>query len=163
MLKLAKPVVIIGLGETGLACLRFLKSLSIDVSVVDSRLNPPNLSKAQQEFPEVKIQCGSFDTPEVKSAASIIVSPGVSIHQEIFEKAKQRGAEIIGDVELFARSITTPVIAITGSNGKTTVTKLVAELLQAAGKEIAVGGNIGTPCLQLISKQAIDIFVLRMT
>ena len=163
MLKLAKPVVIIGLGETGLACLRFLKSLFIDVSVVDSRLNPPNLSEALKEFPEVKIQCGSFDTAEVQSAATLVISPGVSMHQEIFEKAQQRGAEIIGDVELFARSVTAPVIAITGSNGKTTVTKLVAELLQAAGKKVAVGGNIGTPCLELISNKEIDIFVLELS
>ena len=163
MLKLRSPVVIIGLGETGLACLRFLKKMGVNVSVVDSRTTPPNLVEAQKDFPDVDIFCGSFERPELLTAATLIVSPGVSIHQDVFVKARDNGAEIIGDVELFARSTSTPVIAITGSNGKTTVTQMVAELLQAAGIQIVVGGNIGIPCLQLISSQAIDLFVLELS
>ncbi len=163
MLNLPTPVVIVGLGKTGLACLRFLKKHQQKVTVIDSRKKPPMLAEAVSEFPDTEIFCGTFDLPLVETAATIIISPGVSIHQEIFQKALNNGAEIIGDVELFAIENTTDVIAITGSNGKTTVTTLVEILLKAIGKNIAVGGNIGTPCLQLLSKSKLDFVVLELS
>ncbi len=163
MLKLRNPVVIVGLGKTGMACLRFLTSQDIEVTVVDSRINPPMLKQAQAEFPEIEISCGSFENELISTAATLVVSPGISIHQAVFQEAVKHGAEIIGDIEIFARTVTAPVIAITGSNGKTTVTHLLGELIKSVNINVAVGGNIGTPCLELGFEKNIDCYVLELS
>ena len=151
MLKLRQPVVIIGLGKTGFACLQFLSEKNISCTVVDSRPQPPFLKKAKETYPQVEIITGSLQHPVVENAGSIILSPGVDIREEVLVSAREKGAEIIGDIEIFARCNHVPVIGVTGSNGKSTVTELTQKLLTSLGVSVAMAGNIGTPVLQLLS------------
>ncbi len=153
-------VVIVGAGLTGLSCARFLSRNGIAPVIVDSRANPPSSSKAQRLVEESGCELGKNWLKPVADADVVIVSPGVAAG--VVKKAMKPGAELIGDIELFARLNTKPVIAITGSNGKSTVTTLVGELLKAAGIKAALGGNIGVPALELLSED-VDVIVLELS
>lgn len=155
--------IVVGLGKTGLSCVRFLVAQGESVMVVDSRQNPPGLSELKTEFPDVPCILGDFDQAFLASAASLVVSPGVSINLPEIEHAKDNGVSVLGDVELFARHAQAPVVAITGSNGKSTVTTLVYEMAKAANKNVRVGGNIGTPVLELIESTEPDLYVLELS
>ncbi|MCX4028313.1 UDP-N-acetylmuramoyl-L-alanine--D-glutamate ligase [Endozoicomonas sp. SM1973] len=155
--------IVIGLGKTGYSCARFLAEQGHRVMVVDSRQSPPYLPQLQQDFPELPIKLGVFDSNLLKQASELIVSPGIALAEPAIAEAVASGVPAIGDIELFARAVgNTPVIAITGSNGKSTVTTLVGEIAQAAGIKVAVGGNIGRPVLELLTEKA-DLYVLELS
>ena len=134
---------IIGLGATGLSCARYLQQQNIPFSVLDTRTTPPNLDIFRQEFPHIKLSLGGWNEKLLHRASTIIISPGMSVNEPAIVKAKERGAHIIGDIELFARAATMPVIAITGTNAKSTVTTLVGKMAEAAGFNTAVQENLG--------------------
>lgn len=152
-----KQVAVVGLGLTGHACVRFLCARGADVTAYDSR---PELDTQLPE--QVEVYLGSFDARLLCQAQLIILSPGVSLAEPAIQQALQAGIEVIGDVELFARFNKRPVIGITGSNGKSTVTKLTAVMLEASGIRAVCGGNIGTPVLELL-EQDYDIAVLELS
>jgi UDP-N-acetylmuramoylalanine--D-glutamate ligase len=154
--------VIVGLGKTGLSCARFLARQGADVMVVDSRAEPPGKNELQQELPEVMTQFGPFDAALLQQAELLVVSPGVSLREPAIAVAIEAGVEVIGDIELFARHVNAPVIAITGSNGKSTVTMMVGEMARAAKRNVCVGGNIGTPALELLQDDA-ELYVLELS
>ena len=131
-----KRTLIVGLGATGLSCVRFLSRFSIDVAVIDSREQPPALAQLHEELPDVALFLGGFDEEVFARAERIVVSPGVSLSEPLIQDAKRRGVEIIGDIELFARCTSAPVVAITGSNGKSTVTTLVGLMASKMGKDV---------------------------
>lgn len=162
-----EPTLVVGLGKTGLSCVRFLVADGVPVAVTDSRDKPPCLDEFQNEFRGKleKISCavGGFDASLFEWAQRLIVSPGVAIDEPMIKAARERGAEVIGDVELFARFAKAPVVAITGSNGKSTVTMLVSEMAKNAGKNVLVGGNIGTPVLDLLLAQTPDLYVVELS
>jgi UDP-N-acetylmuramoylalanine--D-glutamate ligase len=138
---------VVGLGKTGLSCARYLRSQGIATAVTDSRENPPGLQQLREEMPEVAVFVGGFE-PEVFAAATrLVVSPGVPVSEPLMQEAMARGVEVIGDIELFARAAPAPICAITGSNGKSTVTTLVGQMAEAAGQRVSVGGNLGEPCI----------------
>ena len=153
---------VVGLGKTGLSCARFLRAKGLQVSVVDSREAPPGLQQLHNEYPELPVHTGGFDADLMSRADVLVVSPGISVQEPAIVSARARGAEVVGDVELFARLVTAPVIAITGSNGKSTVTALLGEMAIAAGKQVGVGGNIGTPVLELLDK-GYELYVLELS
>jgi len=155
--------VIVGLGKTGLSCARFLARQGADVMVVDSRLHPPGEQELRDELPNVLTDFGPFNAKTLSQADTLIVSPGVSLSEPAIMEAIEHGVEVIGDIELFARHASKPIIAITGSNGKSTVTTLVGEMIKAAGKQVGVGGNIGTPALDLLSDESIELYVLELS
>jgi len=157
-----KKVVILGLGKTGLSCARWLHAQGTAIAIMDSRLSPPGLAQLQAELPDVAVLLGSFDATVLGSADEIIVSPGVPLTTPALQAASARGISVIGDIELFARAAAAPVIAITGSNGKSTVTSLVGQMLRQAGLDVAVGGNLGVPALDLLGKDA-DWYVLELS
>ena len=159
----AEPTLVVGLGKTGLSCVRFLVANGVPVAVTDSRVNPPGLDEVQKEFKEVKCSVGGFDDSLFEWAKHLIVSPGVAVDEPKIMVAHERGAEIIGDVELFARCVKAPVVAITGSNGKSTVTLLMSEMAKSARKSVLVGGNIGTPVLDLLLEPVPDLYVLELS
>jgi len=163
----AEPTLVVGLGKTGLSCVRFLVANGVPVAITDSRANPPCFGEFQKEFSgkldEIKFSVGGFDNRLFEWANHIIVSPGVSINEPIIKAARERGVEIIGDVELFARMVKAPVVAITGSNGKSTVTMLLSEMAKGAGKNVLMGGNIGTPVLDLLMEPTPDLYVLELS
>lgn len=156
-------ILIVGLGKTGLSVARFLMRQGLDFAVADSRMLPPGLAELQQACPSVEIRVGAFDAAWMTVFSTLVVSPGVAVAEPALLAAAQAGAEIIGDIELFARHVTAPVIAITGSNGKSTVTTLVGELLVAAGHKVAVGGNLGVPALDSLAGEPMDIYVLELS
>lgn len=147
-----KKILIVGLGKTGLSCARFLSAFDAEVAVTDSRTEPPCLAELQEQFPDTAVFVGGFDEMAFHRADIILVSPGISLREPLLVEARVRGAKIIGDIELFAWFVDVPVIAITGSNGKSTVTTLVGEMFRQAGITAGVGGNIGTPALDLLEK-----------
>lgn len=150
---------IVGLGITGLSCARFLVARGEDVAVIDSRDNPPCLEVLKKQFPDVPCYLGQFDETLIQSAETLVISQGVDHRLPIFNT----GAPIIGDIELFSAAANAPVIGITGSNGKSTVTTLLGEVLAATGLKVKVGGNLGTPALDLLATPAPDFYVLELS
>ena len=150
-----KNIVVVGMGLTGLSCVQFLLAQGANVSAMDSRRE---LSIAVN----VPLYLGEFDADKLYHADLVVLSPGVSLQHPAIQQAVAAGISVIGDIELFARFNTLPVIAITGSNGKSTVTHLVVEMCKAAGKKVLMGGNIGVPALDLLEQQA-DIVVLELS
>jgi len=159
----APRTLIVGLGATGLSCARFLARQGVEVAVTDSRQQPPALTDMQKELPDVPLFVGGFDVDAFARAERIVVSPGVSLREPLLKDARQRGIEIIGDIELFARTAIAPVVAITGSNGKSTVTTLLGAMASYAGMEVRVGGNLGTPALDLIRDHEPDLYVVELS
>ena len=154
--------VVVGLGKTGLSCVRYLVQQGFGVVVVDSRLNPPCMQILQQAFPQVKVYLGGFYPEILEQAAEIILSPGISMHEPEIQKIVQKGVRIIGDIELLVREVDAPIVAITGSNGKSTVTTLVGKMAEAAGIKVKVGGNLGIPVLDLLD-QTTQLYVLELS
>ena len=157
-----KSTVVVGLGLTGFALARYLTCQGETFTVVDTRTRPPGLAAFQQQFPEVSVYTGAKSWDVLSGAGRIIVSPGVPLAELERNQISSRKIEIIGDVELFARAARAPIMAITGSNGKSTVTTLLAEMAAAAGIEAAAGGNLGTPALDLLSED-VDLYILELS
>ncbi|KHS83188.1 UDP-N-acetylmuramoyl-L-alanine--D-glutamate ligase [Pectobacterium carotovorum] len=154
-----KKVVIIGLGLTGLSCVDFFLARGVVPRVVDTRISPPGLDKLPEQ---VERHLGSLNEDWLMSADLIVASPGVALATPILCDAADAGIEIVGDIELFCREAQAPIVAITGSNGKSTVTTLVGEMARAAGWQVGVGGNIGLPALQLLEQPA-QLYVLELS
>lgn len=154
---------VIGLGPTGLSSIRFLMSKNIPVIVADSRAYPPKWEECQKEFPTMEIYCGKFSEAVFAKADVIVVSPGVSLDEPCIASCIEKNIPVIGDVELFARHATAPIVAITGSNGKTTLTTLMGELIQNAGYKTIVCGNIGLPVLDALMQPVPDYYVVELS
>jgi UDP-N-acetylmuramoylalanine--D-glutamate ligase len=157
-----KRVLVVGLGKTGMSCVHFLQRRGVKFAVADSRLLPPGLKELQEEYPDVPVFLGEFDPQVFAHIDVLVVSPGVSIQTPVITASVQRGAEILGDIEIFARCVDKPVIAITGSNGKSTVTSLVGEMVRQAKYTAGVGANLGIPALELIESKP-DVYVLELS
>jgi UDP-N-acetylmuramoylalanine--D-glutamate ligase len=161
---IGQRVLVVGLGDTGLSCVRFLYARGVELAVTDSRLLPPGLKILQEEFPDVGVFVGGFDQQAIASADVLLLSPGVSLKTSEIATAVAQGKTVIGDIEVFARCVDKPVAAITGSNGKSTVTALLGEMARVARKQVYVGGNIGTPALQLVEhNQDAQLYVLELS
>ncbi|MEW6691423.1 MAG: UDP-N-acetylmuramoyl-L-alanine--D-glutamate ligase [Pseudomonadota bacterium] len=160
----AADILIVGLGKTGLSVARFLARRGLVFAVADSRMEPPGLAELRAECPQAAVHLGPFEAELFRGFRTLVVSPGIAVAEPAIRAAAAAGAEIIGDIELFARHVRAPVIAITGSNGKSTVTTLVGELLAAAGRKVRVGGNLGTPALDLLAgSNDAEIYVLELS
>ncbi|HDR0634959.1 UDP-N-acetylmuramoyl-L-alanine--D-glutamate ligase [Pasteurella multocida] len=154
-----KKVTVIGLGKTGLSCVDFLLAKQADVRVIDTRMQPAG---AEQLAKNVPLHTGSLNQQWLLESDLIIISPGLAVKTPEIQTALAAGIEVIGDIELFCREAKKPIIAITGSNGKSTVTSLVAHMVNAAGLKVGMGGNIGIPALSLL-EQAHDMYVLELS
>jgi UDP-N-acetylmuramoylalanine--D-glutamate ligase len=160
----SRRTLVIGLGETGLSVARYLLRHGVTVAVVDSRENPPGLERLRTELPaDVALFLGGFREEAFARAEQIVVSPGVPLALPEIMAAKARGIAVIGDVELFAQAATAPVIAVTGSNGKSTVVTLLGAMARRAGLDVRVGGNLGTPALDLLEDHEPDLYVLELS
>jgi UDP-N-acetylmuramoylalanine--D-glutamate ligase len=158
-----KPVLVVGLGATGASCARYFARLGQPVRVVDSRATPPGLAGLGALSESLELRLGGFDTAALDGVAEVVVSPGVSLDEPLLKEARRRGLPLLGDIELFARVAPAPVAAVTGSNGKSTVTTLLAELARAGGLEVRAGGNLGTPALDLLEGETPELFVLELS
>ncbi|QMU62496.1 MAG: UDP-N-acetylmuramoyl-L-alanine--D-glutamate ligase [Gammaproteobacteria bacterium] len=159
-----RDTVVIGLGETGLSVAQYLSKHDIAFSMFDTRSNPPQLAAFKRRFPSAEIYLGELVADAFAHTAQVIISPGVDINQDALREAVEANeCECIGDIELFARSTTTPVVAITGSNGKSTVTSLLAEMARLASVNAYAGGNLGPPALDLLDHNDAELFVLELS
>ncbi len=155
--------VVVGLGKTGASCLRFLSKRGAAVSATDTRRAPPGLAELGGLANSLDLRLGGFDLSLLDGASQLLMSPGVSLDEPIARAARERGIEVLGDVELFARNVHAPVIGITGTNGKSTVTSLVAHMAAAAGRRVLAGGNLGVPALDLLEQPTPDLYVLELS
>lgn len=154
--------IVVGLGKSGMSLVRFLANRGVSFAVADTRENPPELATLRREYPQVDVRCGELDVEFLCRADELYVSPGLALATPALQQAAARGVKLSGDIELFARYAKAPIIAITGSNAKSTVTTLVGEMAAAAGKRVAVGGNLGTPALDLLSDD-IELYVMELS
>jgi UDP-N-acetylmuramoylalanine--D-glutamate ligase len=155
--------VVVGLGKTGASCLRYLAKRGIPVSATDTRRAPPGLAELGGLADALDLRLGGFDLSLLDGASQVLMSPGVSLDEPIARAARDRGIDVLGDVELFARNVQAPVIGITGTNGKSTVTSLVASMAAAAGRSVLAGGNLGEPALDLLEQPVPDLYVLELS
>jgi UDP-N-acetylmuramoylalanine--D-glutamate ligase len=154
--------IVIGLGKTGLSIARYFSKQGLSFAVADSRKAPPGLEQFQSEFPNIELSLGEFTVDQFLSATELVVSPGIFLADPAIAAAKANGVEVSGDIEWFCREAAAPIVAITGSNGKSTVTTLVGEMAACAGRKVAVGGNLGTPALDLLS-DTVELYVLELS
>lgn len=158
-----KNVVIIGLGITGLSCVDYFLAQNVIPKVIDTRLHPQGLEQLDKR---VDYYLGELKIDWLLAADLIIVSPGIALFTPELKQAADKGIEIIGDIELFCREVNLQnnkkIVAITGANGKTTVTTLVGEIVKSAGIKVGVGGNIGQPALSLLNQDC-EVYVLELS
>lgn len=163
-----KPAtVIVGLGDTGLSVAKYLASTGDTFKIVDSRLNPPGLAELRRLLPQAEIELGEFKLATFQAAHQLIVSPGISLKTPAIVAARKAGAAVSGDIDIFAKRVAAPIIAITGSNGKSTVTALVAEILLCANASFGLGGNLDgvnfKPALNLLQEGEKQFYVLELS
>ncbi len=158
---IGKNVLVLGLGDTGLSCASWLTARGAQVSVADSRALPPQAAHLAERLPEVPLYTGPFEDARLQAAELLVVSPGVPLSEPAVARAIAAGVEVVGDVELFARAIAAlnlqrehpiQLIAITGSNGKSTVTAMCGDMCRMAGLSTCVAGNIGLPVLDALAE-----------
>ena len=154
--------IVVGLGKSGMSLVRFLAQQGVRFAVADTRANPPELATLQRDYPQVEVRCGELDVEFLCRATELYVSPGLALATPALQQAAARGVQMSGDIELFARHAKAPIVAITGSNAKSTVTTLVGEMAKAAGKKVAVGGNLGTPALDLLADD-VELYVMELS
>jgi UDP-N-acetylmuramoylalanine--D-glutamate ligase len=155
--------VVVGLGKTGVSAVRYLHNHGIAVAATDSRVAPPGVRELGALSDTLDLRLGGFDLSLLEAATQVVMSPGVSLEEPIARSARARGIEVLGDIELFARAVRAPVIGITGTNGKSTVTSLVAAMAAAAGRRVLAGGNLGEPALDLLAQPVPDVYVLELS
>lgn len=154
---------VVGLGLTGLSVARHLRRRNEPFTVWDLAPRADALARLREEWPEAPVRCGELDPDEFRGADTVIVSPGVALDHPALAAARDAGAQVYGDIELFAHEANAPVLGITGSNGKSTVTRLAAHLLEGLGRRICCGGNLGPPALSLLREPAPDAYVLELS
>lgn len=158
---------VVGLGETGLSCARFLARKGERFKVVDSRLNPPALDEFRKLFPAVEYELGDFQVHTFMNAEQLIVSPGVSLLTPAIAAAMKNNVSVTGDIDIFSREVKRPIAAVTGSNGKSTVVELLAAILKSANVKYLLGGNLDganfKPALDLLSEAPADIYILELS
>jgi UDP-N-acetylmuramoylalanine--D-glutamate ligase len=158
----APYAVIVGLGRTGLSCVRYLNARGWRLAVTDTRVSPPELVQLKALNASIPVSMGALDTGLLEDAVCVVASPGVSLEEPFFAEARRLGLEIVGDVELFARAADAPVVGITGTNGKSTVTTLIGRMAARAGLRVRVGGNLGEPALELLAPGT-QLYVLELS
>ena len=156
-----KNITVVGAGRTGIETSNFLVSRQASVTLVDIKSRIELEKNIHLLLPNVRTL---FECSEIPISSDLIVlSPGVDIHASFLEGARKRGVQIISEIELASRFTKTPIIAVTGTNGKSTVTTLIGDILKQAGKKVAVGGNLGTPFIALLEQEPIDYFILEIS
>jgi len=161
--KRRTKTLIVGLGKTGLSCARFLMAHGEEIAVTDSREHPPGLKDLRAMLPDAAVFLGGFSDDALKHADRVVLSPGVAAGTPFIAKARALGLPVMGDIELFAHYARAPVVGITGSNGKSTVTTLLGLMAERAGRTARVGGNLGTPALDLLKDAEPELYVLELS
>ncbi len=159
--KAQQKDLVLGLGATGVSVARYLKREGQDAIFFDTREEPPGLDELEQLWPDADVRIGDVKLP--KNVRRVIASPGIDDSHALLNAARKAKLEVISDIELFAREAVAPFVAITGSNGKSTVTTLLYHMCQAAGRNTLAGGNLGVPALDLLDDETPDLYVLELS
>ncbi len=152
---------VVGLGATGLSIARYLKRTDVDAMFFDSREQPPGIEDLDKVWPDAEVLLGDVELPG--GVGRIIASPGIADSHPLIADARSKKIEVVSDIELFAREANAPFVAVTGSNGKSTVTTLLYYMCLADGRETLAGGNLGEPALDLLNKPTPDLYVLELS
>ncbi|MDH5544917.1 MAG: UDP-N-acetylmuramoyl-L-alanine--D-glutamate ligase [Gammaproteobacteria bacterium] len=158
-----KKIAVIGLGSTGRSCVKWLVSKGYEVKVFDTRESVAGVDAFRLEYPQVEVKFGALMLDDFSDIDMLVCSPGVSVKERVLQQLLNNDVELVGDIELFAREVKQPIIAITGSNGKSTVTTLVGEMARASGLDAVIAGNIGTPVLDLLADDPKELYVLELS
>ena len=158
----AKRILILGIGKTGASMVRFCISKNLKFEIADSGDNPSELNYVRENFPETKIYRGPFSRLNLEEIDIIFKSPGIPSDDPLFSRCRKSNICLITEMDLFLAEIHSPLVAITGSNGKSTVTSLVGNIAEVEGLKVAVGGNLGSPMLDLIDDH-IDLYVIELS
>jgi UDP-N-acetylmuramoylalanine--D-glutamate ligase len=158
----APYAVIAGLGATGLSCARYLRARGWRIAVTDTRAAPPQLAALTALDAGIPLRLGALDPALLAGAVCVVASPGLPLSGPFFAEAQRRGLAIVGDIELFARAARAPVVGVTGTNGKSTVTTLIARMAERAGLKVRAGGNLGPPALELLA-EGTELYVLELS
>ena len=166
-----RNVLVLGLGDTGLSCIRWLAKRGARLRAADTREAPPALGTVAAEHPGLPVARGAFDAALLEGVDTVVASPGIALREPVLRAARARGIEIVGDVEIFGRELArradgARVLGITGTNGKSTVTALAGAMARKAGYRTVVAGNIGLPVLDAIDSdeaRAAELFVLELS
>ncbi len=154
---------VFGLGTTGMSVARYLKRKGIAARFVDTREEPPGVDALGELDPDAEINLGKTSDNLLKNVSRIIVSPGVSDAEPLLEVARKAGIEIVSDIELFVQDADAPLVAVTGSNGKSTVTTLLSMMCEASGVNGLAGANLGEPALDLLEHDTPDFYILELS
>ncbi len=155
-----KNILVVGLARSGVAAAEFLISRGARVTVNDAKPESDLKEARELRAKGIEVIGGGHPRELFEKSDLIVVSPGVPLALEAFDQARAAGGPIIGEVELAARFLRGRLVGITGSNGKTTTTTLIGELLKNAGLPTQVGGNIGTPLISLVEGSQHDGFTV---
>jgi UDP-N-acetylmuramoylalanine--D-glutamate ligase len=158
-----RKALIVGLGKTGVSAARHFAERGWRIAVTDTRAEPPGREQLAAVAPEAECRFGRLDAALLERAQIVVASPGIALDEPLIAEALARGLEVVGDVELFAREVKAPVVGITGTNGKSTVTTLVGRMAARAGRNVSVGGNLGTPVLDLLGASVPELYVLELS
>ena len=158
----APYAVIAGLGATGFSCARYLHEHGWRIAVTDTRPAPPQLAALEALDARIPVRLGALDPELLEGAVFVVASPGLPVRGPFFDEAQRRGLAVVGDIELFARAAAAPVVGVTGTNGKSTVTTLVAGMALRAGVKVRAGGNLGPPALDLLA-EGTELYVLELS
>ena len=161
--KSKKKDVVFGLGTTGLSVARYLARNDIDAIYLDSREAPPGIDELADICPDAEVICGDTSEKVLKKASRIIASPGIADSEPLLAAARDADIDVVSDIELFVAEADAPLVAVTGSNGKSTVTTLLAMMCDAAGKAGLAGANLGQPALDLLLEDTPDFYVLELS
>ncbi len=158
-----KKTAVIGLGKTGFSAAQYLHARKKLFVVLDTRGHPPYLKNLRDLSADIEFISGDFSESSLHGIDEIVLSPGIPLSNPAIQSAVKNGVSVIGDIDLFLRENDKPVVAITGSNGKSTVTTLVGAMAESSGLVPGVGGNIGTPVLEFVGKDEFDVFILELS
>lgn len=158
-----QKILIVGLGASGVSVLKYLHAAGAQLECTDSRAAPPGLDQARLLVDPVAMRLGGLALPSAAADYALaVLSPGLANDLPLLEALRAAGVQVVGDIELFARAVSAPVLAVTGSNGKSTVVTLLGEMARAAGVKVAVGGNLGPPALDLLHDD-VQLYVLELS
>jgi len=159
----AEPsVLVMGMGITGASCARYFAARGIGAEFVDTRVTPPGTDAILDAMPDARVHTGGQPVELPPTIRKIVISPGAAMDSPVIRAGRERGATIVSDIDLFVAECQAPVVAVTGSNGKSTVTSMLGLALPTAGLSAATGGNLGTPALDLLSQDK-DVYVLELS
>lgn len=156
-----KKDLVVGLGATGLSVARYLRRSDSLAAFYDSRDEPPGMEELQEIWPDAEVLLGDIKIP--METTRVIASPGVADSNPVITRAHERNLDVVSDIELFARDAAAPIVAVTGSNGKSTVTTLLHHMCRADGRGVLTGGNLGEPALDLLQQEKPDLYVLELS